>query len=374
MIYYLGYYDINDTEGRSFSPAAKGMMDYVADVLSAIDRCEIISASTISSSGIRKSSKVAISDSLTLKKFHAVSNANRVIRHVWGSISKFCIAVYCLRNIKHSDVLVVYHSLALLPIVKFLRAFKKAKLILEVNEVYNDVVATNSRNRKKEIEYCQDADGYILACNELNQIVNVKHLNYVVINGATKVSAIEYRKFNDGHVHVVYAGTLAPEKGGAAAAAAAAYLPPDYVVHILGFGSKKQVEDICSLIKEINKSSAAEARYEGVLYGDDFSSFIGRCHVGLSTQNPDAAFNASSFPSKILTYMSVGLKVVSIRTPVIEGSSVGKYIFFYDKQNPQLLAAAIVAAANDKSQSPRSVIEGLDLKIREKTRSLISNG
>ena len=217
----IGYLDKEVAAGKSrqgvikealrekISRESYNMMDYVADALSAIDRCEIISASTISSSGIRKSSKVAISDSLTLKKFHAVSNANRVIRHVWGSISKFCIAVYCLRNIKHSDVLVVYHSLALLPIVKFLRAFKKAKLILEVNEVYNDVVATNSRNRKKEIEYCQDADGYILACNELNQIVNVKHLNYVVINGTTKVSAIEYRKFNDGHVHVVYASMRA---------------------------------------------------------------------------------------------------------------------------------------------------------------------
>ena len=48
--------------------------------------------------------------------------------------------------------------------------------------------------------------------------------------------------------------------------------------------------------------------------------FIQKCQIGLCTQNIDAAFNTTSFPSKILSYMSNGLEVVGVNIAAIKNS------------------------------------------------------
>lgn len=372
MVFYLGYYDLNAREGRVSSPAGNAKMGYVADVISSVEKCVIVSAATISTVGSQKASLIQASPTLKLKKFHAVSNKNRLIRGIWVRLSKVRIASYLIANIHRNDILVVYHSLALMPIVRLVKKVKKMKLILDCNEIYNDVVQTAPGARDAEVRYCQEADAYLLACKQLNSIVNPTGKPFLEINGATNPLPDEYRKRDDGFIHVVYAGTLAVEKGGAAAAAdVAAYLPSNYWVHILGFGSKEQVDTICAKVEDVSRKAKARVSYEGVLYDDEFNEYIGRCHVGLSTQNPDAKFSLSSFPSKILTYMSAGLRVVTIRIPVIEESSVGSYLFFYDEQSPEVLASAIMKAAESDCIDPRKVIKDLDVQIRKGMRSLL---
>ena len=58
-------------------------------------------------------------------------------------------------------------------------------------------------------------------------------------------------------------------------------------------------------------------------------------------QNPNAKFNDTSFPSKILTYLTNGLRVVSINIPAIEQSKIGKYIYFYHNQNSKEISKII---------------------------------
>ena len=79
----------------------------------------------------------------------------------------------------------------------------------------------------------------------------------------------------------------------------------------------------------------------------------------MNTHNPNAAFNATSFPSKILTYLANGLAVVSIRIPAIEQSEVGKYLFYYERQTPQEIAAAIMSVPQTHKDN-RFVIENLN--------------
>lgn len=69
----------------------------------------------------------------------------------------------------------------------------------------------------------------------------------------------------------------------------------------------------------------------------------------MSTQDPSAAFNSTSFPSKILVYLANGLKVVSIRIPAIEQSAVVDSLVFYDKQTPEKIAEAILSASKDNT-------------------------
>ena len=114
------------------------------------------------------------------------------------------------------------------------------------------------------------------------------------------------------------------------------------------------------LISDIASRSKAKVTYDGLLSGEDYVRFIQSCDIGLSTQNPDAAFNATSFPSKILSYMANGLRVVSIRIPAIEQSAVGDALFYYARQTPEEIAKAILSVDMNATYDSRTRIQELD--------------
>ena len=124
-------------------------------------------------------------------------------------------------------------------------------------------------------------------------------------------------------------------------------------------------------INTIAEKSKAKVTYDGLLTGEDYIRFIQGCDIGLSTQNPDAAFNATSFPSKILSYMANGLRVVSVRIPAIEQSEVGKMLYYYDKQTPEEIAQAIVSVNMKDKYNSRKTIQNLDEKFKVDLRELL---
>lgn len=76
------------------------------------------------------------------------------------------------------------------------------------------------------------------------------------------------------------AGTLDSRKGGATAGV---FLPKDYTVHVLGFGSQEEIDHICSIIEEANAQGNGKAIFEGVKRGSEFNHFVQNCRIGLST-------------------------------------------------------------------------------------------
>ena len=83
--------------------------------------------------------------------------------------------------------------------------------------------------------------------------------------------------------------------------------------------------------------------YEGCLSGEQYIRFVQKCSIGLSTQKPDARFNDTSFPSKILSYLANGLRVVSIRIRAVEESPISDLVVYYNEQSPELIAKAITS-------------------------------
>ncbi len=220
---------------------------------------------------------------------------------------------------------------------------------MELEEVYQDVVDMTEAERKTELETFAQADGYIFPTKLLNDKINSGKKPYTIILGTYHVEQEITDKFNDGKTHVVYAGTFDPRKGGAAAAAAAAaaFIPDNYVFHICGFGSPKEIADVKAAVDKVNKVTPGKAVYHGTLTGKTYISLIQSCHIGLSTQNPNAQFNATSFPSKILSYMSNGLDVVTVDIPAVRNSAVGKYLYYYQHQTPEEIAKAITQVKNN---------------------------
>lgn len=277
-------------------------------------------------------------------------------------------------QVKEKDVLLVYHSLTYINVLRRLRKRKRFTLLLQVCEIYADV-SQDKKKRKKELQWINEADAYIFSTSNLAQSLNKNRKPSQVCLGTYKVDYDSVKKCNDdGFVHVVYAGTFDPRKGGGQAAAAAAeFLPSGYHVHIIGFGSEKEVLLLKKQIEEVASSSSCKVTYDGCLSGHDYIEFIQRCDIGLCTQDPNAAFNATSFPSKILSYMSNGLSVVSAKIPAIVNSPVGDLITYYDAQTPEEIAKAILKVnLESKGSKEQTRIEELDKSFQEGIKSMLN--
>lgn len=293
-----------------------------------------------------------------------------LVKAIQKILFKCSLLCYLLMNTHRGEVIMAYHSMAYSRILNIAKRIKNFKLILEVEEIYQDVVKASSVAKQGEYSIIKKADAYIFSTELLKEKLNQSGKPDIVIYGTYNVEKLLANKNDDGNIHVVYAGTFDPRKGGAAAAAAAAYLPNSYTIHICGFGNEKEIANMLSIVEKNNAhSEVARLTYNGLLKGEDYLRFLQSCHIGLSTQNPDASFNATSFPSKILSYMSNGLSVVSVRIDAIERSRVGKAIEYYDVQSPEEIANAILRTS--PSNDNQSLISGLDLHFRQGIKNLI---
>ena len=125
------------------------------------------------------------------------------------------------------------------------------------------------------------------------------------------------------------------------------------------------------VIEENSFEEHAKVTYEGLLTGEEYIEFLQACDIGLSTQNPDAQFNNTSFPSKILSYMANGLRVVSIRIPAIEQSAVGDLVAYYDYQSAEEIAKAICKVNIDEKYDSRTRIRNLNEVFKNELREML---
>lgn len=358
-IFYLGYYNLPDS-GTNFVLAAVNKMNYICEALENNGyNTEIVSASGAVEKKFCKSKKVKLTDKTTLKLFSSLPRLNRIVSVIDRVILKIKLFLYMIKNTNKDSTVMVYHSLGYMSLVKRLKKLKGFKLIIEAEEIYGDVIG-NEKTSQKEYEFFKIADGFIFPTELLSEKVNTEKKPEVIIYGTYHIEKEMPKIFSDGKIHCVYAGTLDPRKGGAAAVEAALFLNGDYHIHILGFGNEKEKAEMLNIIDDISKKTEAKITYDGLLSGDEFTSFIQSCDIGFSTQSPDAAFNSTSFPSKILTYMVNGLRVVSIRIPAIEKSAVGKFMYYYDEQTPENIAKAIKSIDFSEEYDSRKAIGMLD--------------
>lgn len=379
IIKYLAYYAEADNEQkRHFTLAATNKIDYICYALHNLGfSIQLISGSTTyDKKKCYSGSSRKLNEYTMLKEFFTVpwgSTILKILSMILVNIQLF----FELMKIPPKECIIVYHSLGYMSVVHLTHFLKKYKLILEVEEIYADVI-NDQKKRQKEMNFFKTADAFIFPTQLLDQAINITKKPSVIIHGSYLVEPEKVCKYkstknddmSDKMIHCVYAGTFDPRKGGAAAAVAAAeYLPSNYHIHILGFGTEQEKENMKYEISRIAKKSKASISYDGLLSGEEYIQFIQSCDIGLSTQNPDADFNATSFPSKILSYLANGLRVVSIRIPAIEKSNIADKIYFYDKQRPFDIAKAIecvdISDEYDSRELIRTLANKFELELKQ---------
>lgn len=374
-LFYIGYYDIpeNAEENRNIVLAATNKMTYIISVLDKLGyNTKVVSVSATKNKQEYPERHIKLGANSELLLFRTLPSGNTWKRLISRSYMRFQLFRYLISVPEKDDKVMVYHSVAYADIVRWAKKIRRFKLILEVEEIYADVNG-KEKDRKKEYKLFKKADAFVFPTELLNEKVNTEEIPYSIIHGTYQVEPDRKCKFNDGKIHCVYAGTFEPRKGGGIAAAAAGKLDANYHIHILGFGNEKDKKRMIDKIEELSKRCECKITYDGLLSGEEYIRFIQSCDVGLSTQNPDAEFNNTSFPSKILSYMANGLRVVSIRIPAIEGSAVGKYISYYNEQTPEKIADAIKAIDFSQEYDSRKIILDLDKSFQSEIGRLLND-
>lgn len=369
-IYYLIHFD-NKTN-RNVTPSAITKGKYVASALaSCSSEVEIVSLAYPTKDS-QDEVYYQVSENVICHLFKGKYSNNRIIRYLNHKLYDKKIRKYLKQNVKKDDIVVVYHSLANMKLVKYIKKNITDKIVYEVEEIYGDVI-NDEKAKTKELKAFKNASSYIFSNDYLNSIINTKQLPYVTCYGTYEIPTLYKEAFNDNLIHCLYAGTLDCQKQGAAIAInTARYLPNNYIVHILGFGTSQDLSYTKNLIDEINKQyGVTKVIYEGVKLNEEYLKFIQKCQTGLSTQNMDASFNDTSFPSKILSYMSNGLEVVSANIGVVKNSKISQYIHFYEVQDEKEIANVILNINLNAKSNNVDVVKELDKEFKEDLKAML---
>lgn len=314
-------------------------------------------------------------------KISNLSNWKKVISvNSWKTSNKFFLytkimwswlwlTYWLICNVKKDEKILVYHSTWLsLPII-LAKKINKFHLILEVEEIYSDVFTLNRYFDILERKIIKEADSFLFSTELLIDKI-AEGRSFKVINGNYQIFDILNTPANDGRIHLVYAGIIDSHKAGAFnAVESALFLPENYVMHIIGFG---EVEDLKMRINEINKISKCKVTYDGLKSGLDFVKFCQSCHIGLSTQKMDGDYLNTSFPSKILTYLGLGLQVVSCEVDCVKHSKIGRYVAFYEIDSPQAIAEAIKKIDVKTLNNPRKKIKELHTEFVQELKKMLT--
>ena len=342
-IYYIALYDTNEWihEKRRVFQSGINKANTVINALNNLGwNVNIISMST--TLGDKRCPARICDLSLQTKLYQFAcfgrkGTLSRITNFIWLRLQ---LVHYVSRHIKNNDIVIVYHNTEYPKLIYLLKKLLCFKMILELEEIYADVNG-NERLRKKENHLIDKADAFIFPTEKLNERVNRHNKPFAIVYGPYMIRTKSKRRNYDNIIHVVYAGTFNPQKGVLDAIKAAGFLSEEYTLHILGNGSENEITIVKKTIGETIHRTNASIMYEGEIKGESFYDFLEKCDIGLCPQDPNALFTDTSFPSKVLTYLSCGLRVVSIKIPSISESKIGDMISFYSEQDPQEIANTI---------------------------------
>ncbi|MDM1376771.1 hypothetical protein [Myroides marinus] len=383
VVYYIGFYGDQQSfeENRYLAPSAVNKMGYIAKSMSSTGaKVKILSMAWIKKTENRyfsyKSSRCFyLDDSVECLTLFSFISKFKVFEYLSMLFNKIWLIVFLLLKIKSDDVVVVYHSPFYFRTLLYLSKIRKINITLEIEEVYSKVFAVNKKSAGLEYKVINCASSYLLSNDLMKESLGLLNKKTIIIYGVYEPVLQESTTiFNDGKIHVVYAGVIDKLKRGAFnAVEASKFLSNRYVLHVLGFGLDDDISDLKRLIIDINvcEDYQCEVVYEGKKLGDEYINFIKSCHIGLSTQRNDGEYLLYTFPSKILSYLTLGVRVVTGDMLCLRESSIDDLLKYYESDNPADIADAISKINISEDFEGIRVINDLDKRFREEVKELI---
>lgn len=344
-VYYIGWY-ISDEDKTKYSGNVPGnlKMHYVVDQLIECGLTpEIISFARRSGNDGLYCSTIKESQRCKTTYLGGISGNGRIVQKLDFLLKRIIFVCKFIFKFKKEDTIVLYHSVAITNLVAKLKKIVKRKVVVEVEEVYGYSAVADRPWVNQEIKAIKQMDYHICVNDGIPNDLNLEEGKFVVNYGVGRIPLRTIERFNDGKIHVVYAGTIEMKKLGALTAVEAArHFPEEYLLHILGFGSDENMQILQKRIAEINMEAGCEkVQYNGCKFGKDLDDFLFSCHIGLSSNVMRPNFANNSFPSKVITYMCHDLSVVLGYAKAFYDVPMSKGWQFYFEHTPEAIAEAV---------------------------------
>jgi glycosyltransferase involved in cell wall biosynthesis len=141
----------------------------------------------------------------------------------------------------------------------------------------------------------------------------------------------------EGEVRFLYTGALAYSHGIDLLLESIEHLP-EQGWHLIIAGQGPLTGQVVRLTQDPRWVRRVE--YRPPMLPEDFERLLGANHVGLNCQRTTELISSGTFPSKVFTYFSAGLQVISSKAGCVE-QICGNACFYYEGETPEALAAAM---------------------------------
>lgn len=362
---------VENKEKRYFALSSVDKADYICRCLNRCgEKVEIISTSESLINESYHERRDIVNEDLTVIT-SPTPRGGSLIRDKWATLyTQFWLLFYLIKNCKKGERLFVYHKVMNVPTLIIAIYLKRLKVVLEVEELFSQL-NTSKWREKLEWQIFSKADSYIFASFHLQKIINKKNKPYVIANGKYEVAPIIAQPFNDGKIHLVYAGLIADGKVAFKSAGMAQFLSDKYHIHIIGYGQDEDINKLKDYISDLTELGKAGVTYDGLKRGKDYDCFLQSCHFGLCPISSDKKFQNACFPSKVTSYLANGLKVIVTENEVIRSSAYGAIVNFSKDDSSLEMAKAVMLADKKSDVDVRNTIRELDVEFVESLRTSI---
>lgn len=380
-IYYVGFYSKSDNPNNfRIFPATNTKMDYIKSAIkNAGFKMTILALGEAQTKKkyifkrrteiVDKQEKIIYVN--TLGKFSSL--LFRLISRIWLLFQLFYFLSF---EVKKRSTVVYYHTFATIWAVKLSRFFNKYEIVFEVEEIFQAAWKGSVEKIEKEIKYLKNADAYILVndlvaskCGFDTHPFAVCYGDYRTIGNLNK----KVRDIND-PINIVYAGVIGDKNSDVyLSIETMRFLPNNYFLDILGYGSVENIDKMKMKISEMNKYFKYDKIiYHGSLSGKEYTNFLATCQIGLSTRVLEDKYSDFTFPSKVLVYLGNNLITVSSPISCITKSKISDAVFFYEQSTPQSVSEKILSISrNEFNKSNNDLLDKLNDNFIEDLKKIL---
>jgi glycosyltransferase involved in cell wall biosynthesis len=276
----------------------------------------------------------------------------------------FTTTAWLVRHVRKQDVVVVYNCDPTITPLLLARPLLRFKLLVQYEELYRGLGLKYIPRQVVERIGAKVADGFIVSNTG---IVDRLHLNLdrnrlAVASGyMPSYRSLNHEAVSKGkdaaNLTLLYAGTLDEARG--IKGFIQSFLRVQCQARLLITGSgplQSYVRDIANRHKNI--------AYLGVLSEDEFATVLRDADVCVNPQPSEHKFADSSFPSKVVNYLTHGKIVISSRTPSLVKSRYSDMVLFYDDEDDKSLQAVLGQIVRDRD-ALRAKAKGHPWRVRE---------
>ncbi|MGD0351475.1 MAG: glycosyltransferase [Verrucomicrobiota bacterium] len=254
-------------------------------------------------------------------------------------LSWFFYARQALRHVRSGDlVLIDNYEFVYIVAARLLQIFRRVTFVLDYEDGKHLIDRSWARGLSWLAETCGRGlvRGALLANPELGKRLPASAPTEVV-PGFVPEELPPWTPTAGGEVRFLYTGGLDPTRGVDLLLEALEQLPErGWHLDITGYGPL--TEPVARFAQETRWRG--RVAYRHALPTEAYDRLLSQCHVGLNCQRISDPISGVTFPSKVFTYLTAGLMIISTKASGVE-TVCGNACLYYEEETPQSLAAVM---------------------------------